>query len=590
MTQYTNPILYENTDNSVFVLDIPASIAAAQLPSPPSQARPGVRFDRHNSSFLAAAPIYLVSCPPPKKPFKTPDPGTQKPKSSEGKRSNRENYNNFERDDDELHKKYLDLIFKALEEVKAEYVGVLCLERKCGGIGGKGGGRLENGGRAEEGEWKVEGENGHGRRVTGGGMVEEKDGLDGFGNLGKMLEHLCESNISARNRYTFRANIILCEDAAAFPNIEEKKQQQRQSQEHEGSLQWEGFHHNPHYQAQHISITRTNDSHQDTDKTTSHRNDSNVHPANTFFIPPQSTFLMDTCNNVASFHALVRNVFSSSPLYENSRPQFDVIVLDPPWPNASAKRKHKKEQGRKRKREREREGRESTERGAMERSGNAIGNEGGREGEGKGSGETNRDIVKNNYSNDGGSSSYNTLSTLRSIRALLLGMDLDRLITPGTIFGIWITNKPSIRNFVLGPGGLFARLGIKFIEEWVWIKITTGGEPVTPLQGTWRRPYEVFLVGRALEETSVGTVEGHEVKCTVIFAVPDLHSRKPCLKGLLEGMVERLRAEDDGEENENRQQPIRALEVFARNLVAGWWSWGDQVLMYNWSGSMRLKG
>ncbi len=28
----------------------------------------------------------------------------------------------------------------------------------------------------------------------------------------------------------------------------------------------------------------------------------------------------------------------------------------------------------------------------------------------------------------------------------------------------------------------------------------------------------------------------------------------------------------------------QALEIFARNLTAGWWSCGDEVLKFNWEG------
>ncbi|KAK3076285.1 hypothetical protein LTS18_013420, partial [Coniosporium uncinatum] len=31
----------------------------------------------------------------------------------------------------------------------------------------------------------------------------------------------------------------------------------------------------------------------------------------------------------------------------------------------------------------------------------------------------------------------------------------------------------------------------------------------------------------------------------------------------------------------------RGLEVFARHLVEGWWSWGDEVLKFSWDGCWR---
>jgi N6-adenosine-specific RNA methylase IME4 len=57
-----------------------------------------------------------------------------------------------------------------------------------------------------------------------------------------------------------------------------------------------------------------------------------------------------------------------------------------------------------------------------------------------------------------------------------------------------------------------------------------------------------------------GAVEGK-----VIVSVPDVHSRKPNLRGLFEGLL---------------PERYEALEVFARNLTAGWWAWGDEVLLF----------
>jgi N6-adenosine-specific RNA methylase IME4 len=58
----------------------------------------------------------------------------------------------------------------------------------------------------------------------------------------------------------------------------------------------------------------------------------------------------------------------------------------------------------------------------------------------------------------------------------------------------------------------------------------------------------------------------------VIAAVPDLHSRKPNLKSIFEKVFF---------SNESSQQSYTALEVFARNLTAGWWACGNEVLKFN---------
>ncbi|KAF2428656.1 MT-A70-domain-containing protein, partial [Tothia fuscella] len=184
---------------------------------------------------------------------------------------------------------------------------------------------------------------------------------------------------------------------------------------------------------------------------------------------------------------------------------FDFILMDPPWPNASVKRKE----------------------------------------------------------------AYFISHMLRDTKTLLLSMDLDQCVAPNGLMGIWITNRPSIRQLVLGHGGIFESLNVGLIEEWIWVKTTTKGEPVTALDGAWRKPYEVLLLARSPGWRLETARHSPDVKRRIIFGVPDIHSRKPCLKELIEDML---------------PEGYQALECFARYLVAGWWSWGNEVLKFNWDG------
>ncbi|KAI7470260.1 hypothetical protein KC357_g6211 [Hortaea werneckii] len=256
----------------------------------------------------------------------------------------------------------------------------------------------------------------------------------------------------------------------------------------------------------------------------------------TFHLPPNSTFSLSNCAHSTPFRHALRSQAST----EETPYHFDLILLDPPWPNRSIKRTHQTPQ--------------------------------------KGS----------NYS------VYPNLSTLTDC---LHAMDLDMLTSPSSacVVGVWITNKPAIRETVLHPvEGLFAAWGVEWTEEWIWLKTTANGEPVSSLEGVWRKPYEVLLVGRRRRRGEMAGASGEEgtggdddegeegggrqVKRRVILGVPDLHSRKPCLKGLVEEIL--LRDHD-------RSMGYRALEVFARNLVAGWWSWGDECMKFNWEGYWR---
>lgn len=154
------------------------------------------------------------------------------------------------------------------------------------------------------------------------------------------------------------------------------------------------------------------------------------------------------------------------------------------------------------------------------------------------------------------------------IKKMLLNMDIDSYIEHNALVGIWITNKESLRSHILGAGGLFEAWNVGLIEEWIWVKTTTAGEPIFDIDSISRKPYEVFLLGRAAPNAWTTMAPAPIIKRKVIAAVPDVHSRKPCLKTLLE---ECMPDKDD----------YSALEIFSRHLVSGWMSWGNEAFRYN---------
>ena len=131
------------------------------------------------------------------------------------------------------------------------------------------------------------------------------------------------------------------------------------------------------------------------------------------------------------------------------------------------------------------------------------------------------------------------------------------------VVGIWITNSQSIRENTLMS---MRTLGFLMAAEWIWLKIAADGQPLYPLDGLWRRPYETCLLFQR-------NVANSKLTRIVIVGVPSEHSLKPCLKVLLEPFL-----------------PLgyHALELFARHLVAGWWSWGDEVLKFQSEQYWRL--
>jgi N6-adenosine-specific RNA methylase IME4 len=226
-------------------------------------------------------------------------------------------------------------------------------------------------------------------------------------------------------------------------------------------------------------------------------------PTMTFHLPPLSTFFLST---------LPPPTLSSTPIPSHG---FDLILLDPPWPNRSARRRR----------------------------------------------------------------AYSTVESVIQAINLLQHLNLNAYLPVddenGTVC-IWCTNKPGIRAAVTAY--LTDDLGLSVTEEWIWVKVTTKGEPVLPLDSIWRKPWEVLLVGqrRRLSDVEGQSKElGEEVtpriRRRVIAAMPDEHSRKPCLTELFETLL-------------GLREGYEALEVFARNLTAGWHAWGNEVLLSNWEG------
>ncbi|KAH6631835.1 MT-A70-domain-containing protein [Chaetomium tenue] len=199
------------------------------------------------------------------------------------------------------------------------------------------------------------------------------------------------------------------------------------------------------------------------------------------------------------------------PLTTTTPPNFfHLMLLDPPWPNRSAKRKRR------------------------------------------------------------GAGAYTPAADTAAVRALLHRVPVASRLKPGGLVGVWVTNKERFGALLTGAGGgggVFAAWGVDVVGEWTWLKVTSRGEPVVSVESRWRRPWERLVIGwkrggdgGSGNGSGTGPVEGK-----VIVAVPDVHSRKPNLRGLFEELL---------------PERYEALEVFARNLTAGWWAWGDEVLLF----------
>ncbi|KAF5872809.1 putative mt-a70 family protein [Botrytis fragariae] len=263
-------------------------------------------------------------------------------------------------------------------------------------------------------------------------------------------------------------------------------------------------------------------------------------------MPPKSTMIYGNIpETVLSFNTEIHEDF----------PKFHVIIADPPWPNRSALRKD----------------------------------------------------------------AYVTASGFGGIESLLRSLPCHQVERNGYV-GIWITNKPTYRSMLLDEGGLFDHWGLELVEEWIWLKVTSSGEPMCEISGTWRKPWEILLVGRKKSERE--SVEGGDsgfkksvrneelniekgddlegsnqhspspsqtssqfensnltIKRRIIIGVPDLHSRKPNLRFLFRQLLGLQGYDED----------FRGLEIFARNLTAGWWGWGNEVLKFQDDGAWVVE-
>lgn len=219
-----------------------------------------------------------------------------------------------------------------------------------------------------------------------------------------------------------------------------------------------------------------------------------------FRVPPKAAFTLTS--------------MSSQPVsFPNLRPylpsgkRFDFIIMDPPWPNRSVHR----------------------------------------------------------------SEHYRTSPSFSGLQALIGGILKEHLDPTAGIAAIWTTNSAKSRS---AARGALQKAGLQPFEEWVWIKTTTKGQPVTTLRGLWRQPFEVLVLGKLGKQNDT-------IRRRIIAAVPDIHSRKPNLKELVEQI---FFPSGDATDGQSGVRAYEALEVFARNLTAGWWACGDEVLRFNWDG------
>ncbi|XP_030254399.1 methyltransferase-like protein 4 isoform X2 [Sparus aurata] len=107
------------------------------------------------------------------------------------------------------------------------------------------------------------------------------------------------------------------------------------------------------------------------------------------------------------------------------------------------------------------------------------------------------------------------------------------LASPNCLVVTWVTNRPSHLRFVRDE--LYPHWGVEVVAEWFWVKVTSSGQFVFPLDSDHKKPYEVLVLGRyrsSAAENSTSTSEVPVEDQRLIVSVPSaLHSQKPSLSG-----------------------------------------------------------
>lgn len=437
-------ILYQNRDQTVTVIDIPQSITAAQG-----------RTDTLLSTTPLEAPIQ------PKEDYQ--------PKSQKAKAAAAHNAPHGAH-----HAEYKLLIEQALDEIRTHVSGPWCRPRRL----------LEARPQHEQSMEIDDPEKELESTLRQWAAAAERKGEDTAFDLQKMMASLSSATPSG---------VVTDQPSVSQEWVASTVSRNQPST----ASPWTSTFHNPLPNSQTLLISKNV-----TTAAAVNSSPGGVRgPSYNFTIPPRSTvFLADTAHP-DSFRAAFRDLTDEYTLTRH----FNLVLLDPPWPNRSVKRKQ------------------------------------------------------------GGA--YEQVGGMPYLKKMLLRMDLDNYMEHNALVGVWITNKEVLRAHVLGPGGLFETWNVGLVEEWVWIKTTTRGEPMFDVDDGMRKPYEILLVGRTAPNSWTTMAHAESVKRRVIAAVPDVHSRKPCLKEMFESYL---------------PPDYSALEVFARYLVSGWTSWGNEVLKYQW--------
>ncbi|KAJ8762403.1 hypothetical protein K2173_007563 [Erythroxylum novogranatense] len=142
----------------------------------------------------------------------------------------------------------------------------------------------------------------------------------------------------------------------------------------------------------------------------------------------------------------------------------------------------------------------------------------------------------------------------------------------GALVCLWVTNREKLRTFV--EKELLPAWGVSYMATFYWLKVKADGSLLSDLDLLHHKPYECLLLGYCHGK---GDVQGpapvwqsslrHMKADQIILSIPGAYSRKPPVGELLLELVPGLK-------------PARCIELFAREMIAGWTSWGNEPLHF----------
>ncbi|KAM7277845.1 hypothetical protein ACFE04_004979 [Oxalis oulophora] len=138
----------------------------------------------------------------------------------------------------------------------------------------------------------------------------------------------------------------------------------------------------------------------------------------------------------------------------------------------------------------------------------------------------------------------------------------------GALVALWVTNREKLRSFV--EKELFPTWNVTYVSTFYWLKVKADGLLVSDLDLFHHRPYECLLLGYCQGEESDSNYLSRLVplvESKVIMSIPGDFSRKPPVGDFLL-------------EHAPCVKPGRFIELFAREMNAGWLSWGNEPLRF----------